>query len=64
VRLHSNTWIQLLRPSLKTLQVVAKMTVDNAHADYVSWTRGENAACNKSGGKKIGHLADGLVGRD
>src|SRR5262245_27354077 len=64
VRLHSNIWIQLLRPPLKILQIIAKMTVDNAQADYVYWTRWENAACNKRGGKKIGHLADGLVGRD
>src|SRR5215468_8162081 len=63
VRLHSNSWIQLLRPPLKILQVIAKMTVDNAQADYVSQTRWKNATRNKSGGKKIGHLADGLVGR-
>src|SRR5262245_21402172 len=64
VRLHSNSWIQLLRPPLKILQIIAKMTVDNAQADNVSRTRGEDPACNKSGGKKIGHLTDGLVGRD
>src|SRR5262249_14400367 len=39
------------------------MTIDDAQADYVSRTRWENAARNKSGGKKIRHLADGLVGR-
>ena len=38
VRLHSNSWIQLLRPLLRVLQVIAKMTVDNAQADYVSRT--------------------------
>ena len=38
VRLHSNIWIQLLRLPLKTLEVIAKMTVDNAQADYVSRT--------------------------
>jgi len=63
VRLHSNTWIQLLRRPLRILQVIAKMTVDNAEADYVSRTRWENAARNKSGGKKIRHPADGLVRR-
>src|SRR4029077_19552372 len=63
VRLHSNIWIQLLRLPLRILQVIAKMTVDNAQSDYVSRTRGEDAARNKSAGKKIGHLADGLVWR-
>ena len=63
VRLHSNIWIQLLRPPLKILQVIAKMTVDNAQADYVDRTRGEDAARNKSSREKIGHLADGLIGR-
>src|SRR5262252_6560928 len=53
VRLHSNTWIQLLRPPLGILQVIAKMTVDDAQADYVSRTIWENAARNKCGGKKI-----------
>jgi hypothetical protein len=61
VRLHSNIWIQLLRPPLKILQVIAKLTVDNAQADYVSRTRGEDAARNKSSREKIWHLADGLV---
>src|SRR5215470_15746854 len=63
VRLHSNSWIQLLRPPLRILQVIAKMTIDHPQTDYVSRTRGENAARNKSSGKKIGHLADGLVRR-
>src|SRR5215472_1897683 len=40
------------------------MTIDNAQTGNISWTRWENAACNNSGGKKIGHLADGLVRRD
>src|SRR5262245_7033153 len=48
LRLHSNSWIQLLRPPLRILQVIAKMTVDHAQADYVSRTRWENAARNKS----------------
>src|SRR6266496_6207153 len=64
LRLHSNTWIQLLRPLLKILQVVAKMAVDNAQADHVYRTRGKYAARNKSGRKEIGHLADRLVGRN
>src|SRR4029077_21064412 len=64
VRLHSNIWIQLLRPPLKILQVIAKMTVDNAQADYVDRTRREDAARNKSSREKIGHLADGMIGRD
>src|SRR5262245_49156325 len=38
LRLHSNSWIQLLRPPLRILQVIAKMTVDHAQADYVSRT--------------------------
>ena len=63
VRLQSNIWIQLLRPPLKILQVIAKMTVDNAQADYVDRTRGEDAARNKSSREKIGHPADGLIGR-
>src|SRR5262247_872666 len=48
VRLHANIWIQLLRLPLKTLEVIAEMTVDNAQADYVLRPRGENAACNKN----------------
>src|SRR5262252_7857688 len=64
MRLHSNAWIQLFRPPLRILQVIAKMTVDNAQTGNISWTRWENASCNKSGGKKIWHLADGLVRRD
>src|SRR5262249_3586916 len=52
VRLHSNTWIQLFRPPLRILQVIAKMTIDDAQADYVSRTRWENAARNKSGGRQ------------
>src|SRR6516164_10818620 len=40
------------------------MTIDNAQSDYVSRTQWENAARNNGGGKKIGHLADGLVRRD
>ena len=32
--------IQLLRSPLKILQVIAKMTVHNAQADYVDWTEG------------------------
>ena len=63
VRLHSDIWIQLLRSPLKILQVIAKMTVDNAQADYVDWTRGEDATSNKGSREKIGHLADGLIGR-
>ena len=35
VRLHSNIWIQLLRLPLRILQVIAKMTVDDAQADNV-----------------------------
>src|SRR5215472_111398 len=58
VRLHSNIWIQQLRPPLRILQVIAKMAVDDAQADNVSRTRWKNAARNKSGGKKIRHLAD------
>ena len=63
VRLHSNIRIQLLRPPLKILQVIAKMTVDNAQADYVDRTRREDAARNKSSREKIGHLTDGLIRR-
>ena len=63
VRLYSNIWIQLLRPPLRILQVIAKMTVDDAQANYVSRTRWENAARNESGGKEIGHLADRLIRR-
>src|SRR5215831_15604018 len=63
VRLYSNIWIQLLRPPLRILQVIAKMTVNNAQANYVSRTRWENAARNESGGKEIGHLADRLIRR-
>src|SRR6266481_2064668 len=46
VRLHSNIWIQLLRPPLKILQVIAKMTVDNAQADQVDRTRDQERAGN------------------
>jgi hypothetical protein len=63
VRLHSNIWIQLLRPTLKILQVIAKMTVHNAQADYISRTRWENATRNKGARKKIRHLTHGLIGR-
>ena len=63
VRLHSNIWIQLLRPPLKVLQVIAKMTVDNAQADNIVRTRRENATRNKSARKKIRPPADGLVRR-
>ena len=64
MRLHSNAWIQLFRPPLRILQVIAKMTIDNAQTDNVSRTQWENAARNNSGGKKIWHLADGLVRRE
>src|ERR1700756_26471 len=63
VRLHPKIWIQLLRLPLRILQVIAKMTVDNAQADYVDRTRRKDATRNKCACKKIRHLADGLVRR-
>jgi len=51
-----------LRPPLKILHVIAKMTVDKRPSDRVDRTRGKMPRVNKSSREKIGHLADGLIG--
>src|SRR5215831_17272319 len=55
--------IQPLRPLLRILKIIAKMTKDNAEASHVCRARCKNAACSKSSGKKIGHFANGLIWR-
>src|ERR1043166_5334561 len=58
VFLHSNCWIQHLRPLLRILQVLAEVTEDNAQAGHIHRPRWEDAARHKSGGTKVWHLTD------
>src|SRR5215469_12527239 len=63
VLLHSNIRIQPLRPLLRILQIIAKMTIDNAEGSHVCRARRKNAAGGEGSGKKIGHFANGLIWR-
>src|SRR6266446_4199907 len=49
---------------LRVLQVVAEVTVHDAEAPHVRRPRGKDATDQEASGEEVGHLADGLVGRD
>src|SRR6266446_8068673 len=64
IALHTDRWVELLGAPLRVLQVVAEVTVNNAKTPHVRRPRGKDATDQEASGEEVGHLADGLIGRD